>query len=216
MGWEHMNDHDPQSLNDDYIRTFTISSTPPEARNGVENRTKIEITMRKHGPATSLLWGTSPRAELTIPVLGFGGEDKFLLPTTKTEVTSVFIAGGVGITPLIAQAKGVFGANNPLRVLWSLRGEDLPLAVDTFTRIPELASRTRIFVTGREVQGQSEIQEKLKSMGTEISAGRITHDAVLVEKGAGRKFFVCAGDGVMKLALGWLGGEDVVFESFLY
>jgi len=217
MGWEHMNDEAPESLNDDYIRTFTISNDPPEAgEGGVESGTKIQITMRKHGPATSLLWIANPRADLTIPVLGFGGEDKALLPRHKTHVKAVFIAGGVGITPLLAQANGVLSADNSLRVLWSLRGEDLPLAADTFATIPGLASRTRIFVTGSEVPGQSKIQEQLRATGAQISNGRLLQEDVSVEKGPGRKFFVCAGDKLMKLVLGWLDGDDVVFESFSY
>jgi ferredoxin-NADP reductase len=226
MGWEHMNDEEPQSLNDDYIRTFTVSSPPPpvpaaaaatsEDGAAVPHGTEIQITVRRHGPATGLLWIVNPRAGLEVPVLGFGGDEKVLLPTRRTDVESVFVAGGVGITPLIAQGEGLLSTGNRLRLLWSLRGEDLPLAQDVVERIPGIAAGTKLFVTGRETPKQGDTLEKLKGLGVEISMGRMAREDVTTSPGGGRKYFVCAGDALMKTVLGWVEGEDVVFESFSY
>lgn len=71
MGWSHMRPDDPQSLNDDFVRTFTISNPPPQTT--LNNKTVVEITARTHGPATGLLARWNLRVPLEIPVLGFGG-----------------------------------------------------------------------------------------------------------------------------------------------
>ncbi|KAL4908988.1 hypothetical protein BDW74DRAFT_75992 [Aspergillus multicolor] len=79
MGYSHMMDDDPSSLNDDYVRTFTISSPPDQVSND-----EFEITIRKHGDVTRYLFQTSDRAELEVPLKGFGGE--FRLPEQSSDI----------------------------------------------------------------------------------------------------------------------------------
>ncbi|KAI0602166.1 hypothetical protein F4775DRAFT_603777 [Biscogniauxia sp. FL1348] len=147
-GWSHMRDDDPQSLNDDFVRTFTVV-----AATGSGSGFEFEIMARRHGPATRLLatWPDLDRVRLELPVLGFAGGEALRMPEAdgEQEEESVFVAGGVGITPLVAQAEGVLGrGEGTLRVLWSLRGEDLPLAVAVLDRIRGLGPVMRVFVTG--------------------------------------------------------------------
>ncbi|KAK8116049.1 hypothetical protein PG984_012551 [Apiospora sp. TS-2023a] len=257
-GWSHMRDDDPQSLNDDFVRTFTISSTtttiPPS-----DIPIEFEITARRHGPATGLLAKWNLRVPLSLPVLGFGGEEAFRLPilaqavaensgeeNSERKTTSIFVAGGVGITPLMAQAKGVLQSTSlsgygrggdetpllPLKVLWSLRGEDLGLAVKVIERDPGLGKDgvTTLFVTGSSSNddsgGAKEVAEqqqqklniaRLEEMGVVIKTGRMERDDVLgIAAGGKRRFFCCTGPELMKRLLQWTEGEDVVFESFQY
>jgi len=231
VGWSHMRDEDPQSLNDDFVRTFTISSSPEALKDGqdagIKNGTVLEMTLRKHGPATSLLWRQNLRVPLEIPVLGLGGDPDFQIVTAEgdTGTTAVFVAGGVGITPLLAQASGVLAAGVPVQVLWSLRWEDLPLAVDTFERLPGLARHVRLFMTGsRPASGDSEeALDKVKGAGAEIAIGRLTEEAVLSagrsDKGrvlARRKYYLCTGQRLLKDLMVWLADEKVASESFNY
>lgn len=65
-----MRDNDPKSLNDDFLRTFTISSGKEEK----EGFDQFEITIRKVGVVTNFLFGCNIRSELEVPVKGFGGE----------------------------------------------------------------------------------------------------------------------------------------------
>jgi hypothetical protein len=124
-GYRHMNNDNPQSLNDDYVRTFTVTNLPPAHQRDVEthmdNGTLVEITVRKHGPATAFLWNHDMRTSLKLPVLGFGGDASFrLLPAGAitsdadnahhSRARAVFVAAGVGVTPLLAQAVGVLAA----------------------------------------------------------------------------------------------------------
>ncbi|KAK8069742.1 hypothetical protein PG994_006358 [Apiospora phragmitis] len=227
-GWSHMRDDDPQSLNDDFVRTFTISSStgaPPSSDPLAP--VEFEITARRHGPATRLLAKWNLRVPLERPVLGFGGEEAFRLPVlaqaaeNSTEkpaqrTTSVFVAGGVGITPLMA-----------------LRREDLALAVKVAEKDPALGGdgTTTLFVTGSAdsgSDGQANDEEhrlkiaRLEEMGVVVKMKRMEQDDVLSAAAGGksgdnkRRFFCCTGPELMKRLLEWTEGEDVVFESFQY
>ncbi|KAK2590555.1 hypothetical protein QQS21_011757 [Conoideocrella luteorostrata] len=207
FGYAHMRDEDPQSINDDFIRTFTVSSPPGWKAD------EFQITARRHGPVTNFLWRHNIRAPLDISVLGFGGESRMRLPIT-TPSKPVFVAGGVGITPILAQARDVLDAGVQLALLWSLRGEDLSLAVQSFESIPGLAQLTRLFVTGEPDAGA---MQKLGELGVAgVETRRIGVDDVKGWKGSDRRFYLCAGPRLLELLTGWLDGEDVVWEDFGY
>lgn len=212
FGYSHMRDEDPQSINDDFIRTFTVSSAP-----GWKDG-ELQITARRHGPATGLLWKHNLRVPLEIPVIGFAGEANFRLPTAVDPVSKpVFVAGGVGITPVVSQARAVLDAGVDFTLLWSLRGQDLPLAANTFDRIPGLAAVTNLLVTGAEGETDPATIEKLKEMGVKgIERRRLGLDDVKGYLSQKRKFYLCAGPTLLALLTGWLDGEDVVWEDFNY
>lgn len=215
IGYSHMRDDDPRSLNDDFVRTFTISNLPPASvGDGVDDGTKVEITAKKHGPATGLLWTHNLRVPLEVPILGFGGEESFRIANYTGEQQQVFVAGGVGITPLLAQAPELIASGTAFELLWSVRGEDLPLAEDTFQRIPGLAERTRIFVTGN--LGDETVLDRLKELGSTVSKGRMTREDILGGKAGARKYYLCTGSAMVQTLLKWLEGEDVVYETFEY
>ncbi|WP_328997816.1 pyridoxamine 5'-phosphate oxidase family protein [Kribbella sp. NBC_00709] len=213
QGWSHMRDHDPASLNDDYIRSFTISSAPVRRSTAadVEQRDSLDgvefdITVRRHGPVTRFLERWVPGAELKVPVLGFEGEEDLRAPDEDL----VVVAGGVGITPFMAH---LAASEQRLSLLWTLRADDLPLAVDVVERI----GRVTLFVTGElDASGQRDLQT-LARLGADIHTRRIRRDDVL---GAGiegrRRFRVCAGPGLRKSVLEWLDGEHVSLVNFDY
>lgn len=207
LGYSHMRDEAPQSINDDFIRTFTVSSPPQDGR--------LQITARRNGPATGLMWKHNIRVPLNISVLGFAGEAKFRMPASVGSAEkSVFVAGGVGITPVLAQARGVLDAGVDFSVAWSLRGEDAPLAVRSFEEIPGLAGVTTLFVTGD--MGQM-VEQRLADLGARgIERRRMAASDVASLKGQGRKFYLCAGPRLLKLLTTWLSGEQVEWEDFGY
>lgn len=232
-GYSHMRDDDPQSLNDDFVRTFTVSSLPPVEDDGNgSNSRELQITARLHGPATGLLWKHNLRVPLELGVMGFGGQSSFHLPTTTTGSSlppkPVFIAGGVGITPILAQAQGVLDGGVPLQLLWTLRSEDLALAIHVFDKVPKLAAVTTLFVTtggssGKQQQQQQQTQllEATKGRGAKVEERRLGVQDLESLKGEGkdgglRRFYLCTGPGLLKMLTGWLEGEDVVWEDFGY
>ena len=230
VGWSHMREDDPQSLNDDFIRTFTISSPPPLAT--APNKNTLELTLRRHGPATNLLWRHNLRVPLELPVLAFGGEDAFRLPAPLADDSnvaleeSVFIAAGVGITPLLAQAPGLlstadFRQSANFRVLWSLKSADIPVALDSFERAPGLASHTTMFITDSS-ESQAMHISKMRDAGATVFEGRrIQRDDIVFpcERGSGlakRKIYICTGPQMLQELLAWLPGESIAWESFAF
>ncbi|KAI0477691.1 hypothetical protein GGR56DRAFT_638301 [Xylariaceae sp. FL0804] len=229
-GYSHMRDDDPQSINDDFVRTFTVATAPPAEPSRV-SEPELEIVARRHGPATALLARWNLRAPLELPVLGFGGAEEFRMPLGSSsggghgKATSIFVAGGVGITPLLAQAAAVLegssagrGGRGDLRLLWSLRGEDLALAIYVLEKIGGLGSVAKLFVTGGD-PGQNEraMVSPIQRLGAEVVERRMSADDVLAAGEEGRrKFYCCTGPQMMKAVLQWTEGEDVVFESFEY
>ena len=245
MGYSHMNDDDPGSLNDDYVRTFTVSSPPPRcfphtdgggsasgwgSRGGSQKVVELDITARKHGPVTNLLWRHMPgRENLEVPVLGFGGQESFRIghPLCDGKTMNVFVAGGIGITPLLAQTPGLIENGVEFEVLWSVRAADLGLVRDSVNRTPGLGQRVRLFVTGHDSLKDSEARQrdeiiadliKGKGMVQKIEAVRMEKEDVL---GAGederkRKFFCCMGPEFRKEVEGWLAGEETAWEDFGY
>ncbi|KAL2287001.1 hypothetical protein FJTKL_06494 [Diaporthe vaccinii] len=233
IGWSHMREDDPTSLNDDFVRTFTVSNAAAQDGGNsddgtISDGTELQITARRHGPATGLLWRQNPRVPLELPVLGFGGSEEFRAPLSggagsaeTKEKAAVFVAGGVGITPILAQAPGLLASGESnFSLLWSLLAADLPLALDSFARCEGLAARTRVFVSG-EASTAAEDISMLEGLGAAVTVGRLTRDDVLRRDGTQegeqeRKFYCCAGPGLIKAVLGWLEGEEVVYESFEY
>ncbi|RYP73616.1 hypothetical protein DL771_003504 [Monosporascus sp. 5C6A] len=228
VGYSHMRDEDPQYLNDDFVRTFTISNAPSRGEMHVKEGTELQITARKHGPVTALLQRQNLRVPLEVSVLGFGGEESFQISAGggQDQKVPVFIAGGVGITPLLAQAPGILGDGglkraSGLALLWSVRAEDIPFAAKALGRIPGLANRTRLFVTGAETvlsQTQQEMVKNMEEKGARIEVRRMEKVDVL-DSGTtaeDRKFFVCAGPEMQKVVMRWLEHEDAVTESFKY
>ncbi|KAK4043096.1 hypothetical protein C8A01DRAFT_13319 [Parachaetomium inaequale] len=244
-GYSHMRDADPQSLNDDFVRTFTISNPPPppplslvagKGEEGVEVEVEVQLTLRRHGPATSLLFAQrvagddATIAPLEVPVLGVGGEAGFRIPVVgdgsdkkEKKKKAVFVAGGIGITPLLAQAPGVLlaaksGSGGGVEVLWSLRGEDLPLAVDVFEGIEGLGGVTRVFVTGAADGVGEGVVERVRELGAKVEVRRMGREDLLGARDAvkGTKYFACASPGMLRSVVDWLGDEEVVFESFEY
>ncbi|KAG9380043.1 Pyridox-oxidase domain containing protein [Pyrenophora tritici-repentis] len=93
IGYEHMRDDDPLSLNDDFVRTFTISSAPSRetSSTGVEGKEKeFEITIRKVGAVTRFLCKQNERSGLEVLVRGVGGGMQI-----GTDSSAVIVASGV-------------------------------------------------------------------------------------------------------------------------
>jgi ferredoxin-NADP reductase len=229
QGWSHMRDDDPESLNDDFVRTFTISSPPSVVPTGageeveIQDGTEFEITARTHGPATKLLARHNLRMPLEVPVIGFGGDESFRMPTLNRTKMPIFVAGGVGITPLLAQVGDLLrdGEDVRLRVIWSLRVEDLPFAVEVLEKNKGLGAVLRLFVTGLVGDKKNNSISKIEGLGATVVARRLTRDDVLQAadydlNNGGRKYYLCVSPELQKVLVEWLGGEEVASESFNY
>ncbi|KAF2269619.1 hypothetical protein CC78DRAFT_236132 [Lojkania enalia] len=207
-GYSHMRDDDPRSLNDDFVRTFTISSTP--GTGGKE--TQFDMTIREVGPVTSYLFKQNDRAGFEVPLLGIGGE--FKIQQEEGKLTP-FLAGGVGITPLLGQLSGLDLSPGNFKLFWTARLVDIDLVTDTLQRYPELAKCTALFITGSSAtDGSDEKLTQLANWSATVKKGRI-HKDDLDAVGA-ETWYLCAAKPLRKDVLGWLEGKKVVFEDFDY
>jgi ferredoxin-NADP reductase/predicted pyridoxine 5'-phosphate oxidase superfamily flavin-nucleotide-binding protein len=210
IGYEHMRDEDPLSLNDDFVRTFTISSTPdPNPR---KHNKEFEITVRNVGPVTNFLFRQNERAGFEVPVLGVGGD--FTISPAADGLTP-FIAGGVGITPLLSQIPYLDLKPSRFQLFWTLKMEDSGLVADTFRRFPKLAKCTKVYFTngGDDIDGNL-WAELVMGHGARVFTRRLWREELGgVESDT---WFLCAGKGFREEVVGWLEGTKVVCEGLEY
>ncbi|KAK2761759.1 hypothetical protein FQN54_001587 [Arachnomyces sp. PD_36] len=209
MGYSHMRDDDPTSINDDYIRTFTVSSSP--GLNLPDN--EFEITARKSGRVTSHLFRSNERAGIEAQLRGFGGD--FKLDKKGSGGPISFVAGGIGITPVIPQLPGIDIPN--LRLFWSLSVQDIGLAFDTFKQFSELPRSTVLFLTGSESNLPAKDLEKLETVvesGARIERRRL--EAADLDLPDVEEWYLCAGTALKTAVLNWLVGKKVIYEDFTY
>jgi NAD(P)H-flavin reductase len=209
MGYSHMRDDDPTSINDDYIRTFTVSSGSGKGLPDDE----FEITARKHGNVTSYLGRSNDRSGLEVPMLGFGGS--FRIEDQPGKGIIPFVAGGIGITPVLAQLDEL--ELSRFRLFWTIAIEDIRLVQDTFERFPDLAKATTLFIT--KVSDSSNLDdvktlEKVESSGASVHRRRLTQADLDVT--SAETWYLCSGTNLKTSVLNWLTGKKVIYEDFSY
>ncbi|CAO2647701.1 Nn.00g086230.m01.CDS01 [Neocucurbitaria sp. VM-36] len=209
MGYEHMRDEDPTSLNDDFVRTFTVSSIPKlQGRKEKE----FEITIRKVGSVTKHLFRQNERAGFEVPILGFGGE--FRIEQVVPGATP-FIAGGVGVTPVLGQLSNLKLSSDRFKLFWTLRLADIDLAINVLQRHPLIAECTNIFFTRiTSSRSADEKIELLETMGVQVEKRRLTHSDL--QGIVAETWYLCAGKPLREVVLSWLPGRNVLFEDFDY
>lgn len=211
IGYSHMRDDDPKSLNDDYVRTFTVSSSP-----NMLSSDEFEITIRNVGTVTNFLFRQNIRAALKVPLKGFGGS--FTIQQGPQDIVS-FVAGGIGITPLLAQLHALNLAR--IQLFWTFTVHDIGLAIDTIERCPALGPSTRMFISRFEEQplARSNPQiQRLEGYGVHIATKRIIPSDVEghSESDLSSTWYLCTSTALRKSLLAWLPGKKVVYEDFDY
>lgn len=241
QGYSHMREDDPRSLNDDHIRTFTVSSagaptkvTVPSSDNALPPN-EFEMTIKRVGTATDFLFrhghskdrGRLPPLELAIK--GFGGD--FRVQPQEAGKPVGFLAAGVGITPLLPVLSQITAKEtwlNPenLRLLWTTRAEDLGLIEDTLTRHPSLSKSLTLFVTGLYKAGDvhtpvdeskaasAKAIERITSTGAKVHSRRLSQKDVEEWGSDGARLYLCTAPALRKQVLEWLPGREVIFEDF--
>ncbi|THX95734.1 oxidoreductase [Aureobasidium pullulans] len=216
FGYSHMRDDDPRSLNDDFVRTFTVSSPPglpphPSKRLADD---EFEITIRKVGVVTDLLFkhGLKKGAEFEVGVKGFGGE--FVVEQTEEKPVVAFIAAGVGITPLMPCLTSL--ELGSLRLLWTLRAADLGLALDMIKNTQGLAQSLTLFVTGMDPASDDD-KRSLKNVeehGVQVEYRRMEKGDLERLMPEVRRWYICTGTGQRSAVLQWLSGQEVLYEDY--
>ena len=115
QGYRHMNEHDPRSLNDDFVRTWTISSAPARFKAtvgqqesaGFDTASTFSCTIKRVGRISTLLHGYLVLKSFKSPVIrvvGLAGD--FTCFDASTGATKydhmLWAAAGSGITPFVS------------------------------------------------------------------------------------------------------------------
>lgn len=154
----------------------------------------------------------SERSGLEVPLRGFGGEFRL---QQGSEGKTAFIAGGIGITPLLAQLKDVDISR--LQLFWSLHVKDIGLVYDTFERNPGLPVSSILYLSGQPSDirdDESPKWKKILTSGASIHRRRLqASDFTSVKADA---WYLCTGVGLRTEILQWLAGKVVQYEDFNY
>ncbi|KPI39506.1 uncharacterized protein AB675_5119 [Cyphellophora attinorum] len=239
MGYSHMRDDDPLSLNDDYIRNFTVSSVPGAL--GVHGE-EFEVTVRKVGRVTA--WMASPLqrvGQVEIGVKGFGGEFKFDFGTDEKKTVG-FIAAGIGITPLLGQFGTLLDKKSGdddahlidrTTTMWSLGVRDVNLLLTLLKEHPALLTHgnLHVFLSGDEstaLKSDSKAREALYKVldlaneaenspsGLKVFRRRIAkEDLSEADKGVD-EWYLCTAPAMREEVQSWLPQRAIVFENFNY
>ena len=207
IGYSHMRNDDPTSINDDFIRTFTVSSPPHPYKDLSDDN--FEITARSVGSVTRFMFRQQARNGLEVSMRGFGGSFKI---EQESGVTTPFIAGGVGITPVLAFLPS--RDMSRFRLFWTLHIDDVNLAIDTVQRHPSLAKASEIYLTGiKDEESAGSKIEPLLHAGVSVQRRRLAKPD-LNREDLGSIWHVCVGTGLRKTLLEWLSGKKVIYEDF--
>ena len=149
--YQHMCDEDPKSLNDDYVRTWTVSRIS-------EDKKQISITVKKYGVVSSFLHSAQVTEKNPFEVIlrGFGGnfscfEKTQLLKTSKM----LWVAGGIGITPFLAFYRHLIAIKNEdfdIELFFSCRGDEVALIKEMTKNI-----RIRVFDSNAARKSDSDV-----------------------------------------------------------
>jgi NAD(P)H-flavin reductase len=209
-----MRDDDPRSLNDDFVRTFTVSSPPGSPPNPVRKLKddEFEITVRRVGAVTEELFKhqgseQGDRMNLEVGVKGFGGE--FDVKQDDGEDVVAFVAAGVGITPLLPCLDTL--DLRRLELVWTVRKEDVGLVEDVLRACPGLAGCLSLFVTNA-TDGEA-LDLTAGADKVDIQRRRLAKQDLDLD-GRVRKYYLCTGTPMRKQLMAWLPDKELLFEDF--
>ena len=199
-----MNEARPQELNDDFIRTWTISGS----RDGV---IEFTIKLKNEGAVTPLFFARHKNLS-GLKLLGFGGE--FTQERAKESSSQVWMAAGSGVTPFLAMLEELKASPSSLlptiSMLLAIRRADLAIA-QPFLQAPSIIKELSLFVTDGDDISDATIG------GAHVFCRRPNENDVVIHAEMAT-CFVCGPDGFLKSMLKPLNGRGakVVTESFAF
>jgi uncharacterized protein len=190
--YQHMNDLAPQSLNDDHVRTFTVSKLSSDRR-------QLSITVKKSGVISSYLHSVSMNREepVVLTLKGVGGtftcfEQGRALPHM------LWVAGGVGVTPFLAMYRALRDFRQPMpeiELLYACRHDEVELVRELFD------VKVQVFdSTAPSLQAGSGLRAVHRRR---LNAGDFAGNPLLERA----TVFVCGPESLMADVRSWLDGK---------
>jgi uncharacterized protein len=192
--YQHMDQKNPQSLNDDLVRTWTISS---------HSKDQFSLTIKKIGKVTNFLHNL--KEYISVPLLGFGGDfscfEEDIVPKKM-----IWFAGGVGITPFMAMYQEIKNKSikSDIVLCFSCRGEE-----ESLTNEMKSLIKVKIF------------DSTLKSEMTDKFNRRISiKDIEAIEDLSERVAFVCGPEKFMSTVVEYLSkkidSNNIKLEKYTF
>ena len=206
MGYSHMRDDDPTSLNDDLVRSFTVTSVAP--LNG-EKTSVFELVVRNVGRVTGHIIKSNVKGGISCSVLGFGGN--FAINDSRGDIG--FLAGGVGITPLLSQLSSL--DPEKIQVVWAINVKDIQLATRLLQEYSDL-QRVTLCVSGSASPNYEEGLSALEELGAKVNRRRILEEDFAGARKHIARWYACTGPALKRQTTGWLKGKEIISEEFNY
>lgn len=209
-GYAHMADEAPESINDDRVRTWTVSNA--DSDDGVS---WLELTVRavKGGVVTGALFRRVRELALTegpgvglvpldVPIVAdiVGVTGNFCLAPPGTKM--LFVAGGIGVTPFLAMLKALAQRGEGDAVLaLSTREPDVMMgllnaSLTTAQMIPGAKVQLDLFIS----QGSAGILPIPAGYTATVHRGRIPPEFWAAMAAQDRQVFICGPDGFANAA----------------
>jgi ferredoxin-NADP reductase len=229
--YAHMNPWKPTSLNDDRIRTWTVSSAH------VAGKTQtFELTMREKpgGLITGALFTVARKLKESMPhlmadckalgmsvrLVGVAGE--FVLPPIQDSAARkklLFVAGGIGVTPFLSMLKAIRERGEERDVVLLLSTKEPKVLLDLLVQAiypPSLALKLVVHVfSSQEIPDLGTSSAELKRHSSRISQGFWTNG---LEDANEREVYLCGPPEFNKAILEQSGleADRVRSEGFNY
>jgi len=218
-GYQHMSAK-PSSVNDDRIRTWTISSSP-KVKDGKFlpiNEFVITVKHKLNGVMSTLLHVWNQMDKLEIPLLGIEGEFTCFNKNGQLQDCSrpkmFMISGGIGITPFLSVIKGLISTNQNVDILlWAVATTLEGSMVDQlklFAEETKIKIRVKLFITREKV---TEVKSSVHN--ERIGVGHFKEVGDIMD----RDIYLCGPDGFMvgvKKCLDEIGYDAKKIRSELF
>ncbi|EMD40144.1 hypothetical protein CERSUDRAFT_104002 [Gelatoporia subvermispora B] len=164
--YQHMAALNPSSVNDDRIRTWTVSSahlspdgtktfalTMREKPGGAVTGALFTIARKLQQTRPDLLSDSRPM-EVTVKLVGIGGEFALEIPRSRDVPVDIpkqmlWVAGGIGLTPFISMLGALRGLGAEADVVLALSTREpevlMPLVYSAWGRSPGVRLRVDVF-----------------------------------------------------------------------
>jgi uncharacterized protein len=235
-GYSHMNDRNPRSVNEDYTRTWTISSTStPLSSDGyqLEPSSSVSVTVKRlaGGLMSNLLhrsasayYKTTRLPRLSARVKGIGPGFSCFSPHGPPPSQMLWIAGGVGITPFMAMWSALLTRSQAtpidLAIIFSCRGAQEAEIVKGWIRESE-AHSSRLLLSHVSFFDSTFLRSSSTNQSTSHNRRCQQSDLLSVPSLGDRVVFLCGPGALMVSMNAWLEdsgvpSENIVQESFLF
>ncbi|MEL6641794.1 MAG: pyridoxamine 5'-phosphate oxidase family protein [Pseudomonadota bacterium] len=179
-GYSHMNDANPQLVNEDYVRTWTLSGAPKfdEENHTFRTTNRVSVTVKRKpgGLMSNLLHDNSEKLvthKLPVQFKGTGAGFSCFSEAAESRRPKVpekmlWIAGGVGITPFMAMWDGIKevakvdlpGQSIDIVLLFSGRDDDIAVLQHFAKKNVSVSDRVTLRIVAFQSAGANSLAAK--------------------------------------------------------